>query len=108
MAKKKDSTGLIIGLGLMGLAFYALMQRQRFTPNPAFPNYPAEPVQGTADWFQWVNAIIQLSNGITQQLFGPGGPFEHYQLWQIENAIDEEAGSDVYCYDPITGAQIPC
>lgn len=110
MAKKNDM-GLIVG-GLLILWVLSRNQRQRFTPNPAFPNYPAEPPKGTPDWVLWVNGVTQIAGGITAALFGPGGPFEGMTVQEVLQGSGG-ANPGTYegaqqCLDPITWQPKPC
>jgi len=107
MAKKNSNMGLILG-GL--LVFYALSQgqRQRFTPNPAFPNYPAEPPKGTPDWVLWVNGVTQIAGGLTAALFGPGGPFAGMTVQEvIQGSGGVQEGVKPECFD-VWGMPVSC
>jgi uncharacterized membrane protein YfcA len=64
----KNNTLLIIA-GIA--AIYFLTQQRRVQ------QYPPAPMtyRGSPEWVYWANTIINSAGGLTQQLFGPGGPF---------------------------------
>lgn len=104
MAKKKDNK--ILGLALLGVAaYFVLSGRQRFTPNPVYPNIPPEPVTGSPQWYQWVNLVIQTAGGITTRLFGPGGPFEGMTLREVLQGQQQATGAPEII-NPWTGQPI--
>lgn len=97
---------------LIGLAAYLILSphRQRYTPNPAFPQFQPEPQPGTPQWAMWANGIIQITGGLTTALFGPGGPFEGKTIQEVLQGSQGqyEGPGQAGCIDPITWQSIPC
>jgi len=107
MARKKDNTGLLIGAALIGFALFTMNKPQRFTPNPKFPTLPPEPPRNNAaQWAQWANGIIQVSGGLVNDLFGPGGPFHKLTESEVMAATGQVAPGQ--CINPFTGQFYPC
>ena len=71
MARKKDNTMLYL---LIGAGVFLFMTHRRQT---TVQNYPPQPntYAGSPEWLNWARQIITLAGGLTQTLFGPGGPF---------------------------------
>ena len=60
---------LTVGVG----AYFLFIQPNQY-PYQGYPDIPAAPPQGTAEFDLWVQRIKDLY-GFGQELFGPGGPF---------------------------------
>ena len=63
----KNNTLLIIG----GIALVYFMTRQ---PRQ-YPPIPRNTYKGSPEWVYWANTVLNMAGGLSQQLFGPGGPF---------------------------------
>jgi len=60
-------------LVLVGAAVFMFMNRRQ----QQVQSYPPAPTNyaGSPEWINWARQIITLAGGLTQTLFGPGGPF---------------------------------